>query len=71
MSVRSISQYKLMLDNVGADTAACWLLSELRGYRLYGDGQYRRADIERISNFLLAWTLVYRPIKQESGLPRL
>ena len=59
--VRPVAQYKLMLENVPAHTAAGWLLTELRGYHLYGSNRpHRDEDTMRIRNFLIAWLLTHQ-----------
>ena len=56
-NIKSVSQYRLLLENLPPWQAAEWILRDLNGYRLMGRNNYLPADRERLANALVAWLL--------------
>lgn len=54
-SIRSISQWELLLDKVPANLACEWIMRDLAGYRLMGPRNYLPRDVIQLQNALSAW----------------
>jgi len=59
-NIRSVSQYRMLFENVQPWQAAEWILRDLNGYRLMGKNNHLPADRERLANALQAWVLMAR-----------
>jgi hypothetical protein len=57
-SIRSVSQYQSMFENLEPWQAAEWVLRDLFGYQLMGRNNHLPADRERLGNAFAAWVLV-------------
>jgi hypothetical protein len=57
-SIKSVSQYAALFQNLPSWQVAEWILRDLYGYRLMGRNNYLPADRERLANAMAAWLLV-------------
>jgi hypothetical protein len=65
--IRSVSQYRVLFENIEPWQAAEWLLRDLYGYRLMGPNNYLPADKERLANALVAWALMVTRQREDAS----